>query len=249
MSAWETNKVRSMNCEEFLGLATDLARGGDFPHDAAVHYSECQSCAARFSEQRELTDLLSSLARAHESLEAPMKVEAQLVSAFREQSRKQSTVPWPAVAASVIVVVLAISVYRNRTETVHTQTPKTPAVAVKPSGSGASPCCVVEFRELPAKPPANARQRRKRAATAKFVTAKRNNSGEREREITTEFFPLPYGNPLEPITSAQIVRIRLPRSAMKAVGLPVNENRIAGEVDADVMIGDDMAVRAIRFVK
>ncbi|HKA20051.1 MAG TPA: hypothetical protein VKN18_17310 [Blastocatellia bacterium] len=68
-------------------------------------------------------------------------------------------------------------------------------------------------------------------------------------EIATEFFPLTFA--AEPISSegGHLVRVTIPRSALVAMGLPMNVDRATEHVRADVFIGDDGLARAIRFIQ
>lgn len=63
----------------------------------------------------------------------------------------------------------------------------------------------------------------------------------------TEFIPIMYDP--EPIERGQIVRIRLPRSALATFGIPMNEDRAEEAIRADVLLGEDGLARAVRFVK
>lgn len=68
-------------------------------------------------------------------------------------------------------------------------------------------------------------------------------------EIATDFFPLTFA--AEATTSSEgghLVRVTIPRSALVAMGLPMNVYRSAEHVRADVVIGDDGLARAIRFI-
>jgi hypothetical protein len=47
----------------------------------------------------------------------------------------------------------------------------------------------------------------------------------------------------------QLVRVRLPRSALQTFGLPVNMERFREPVQADVLIGEDGRALAVRFVR
>jgi hypothetical protein len=71
----------------------------------------------------------------------------------------------------------------------------------------------------------------------------------RPAEIATEFIPMFYGQGLSPTESARLVRVRLPRSALASFGLPLAEDRRAGRIEADVILGEDGVARAIRFVR
>jgi hypothetical protein len=73
-------------------------------------------------------------------------------------------------------------------------------------------------------------------------------------EVTTAFLPLAYSN--VPYTDAQLVRIDVPREALRNFGLAPSDipfdqmppNRPATIV-ADVLVGEDGLARAVRFVR
>jgi len=69
-------------------------------------------------------------------------------------------------------------------------------------------------------------------------------------EVATAFLPLVYGN--VPVTDAQLVRLEVPRSALRSFGLlgiePADESSSATVV-ADVVVGEDGLARAVRFVR
>ena len=64
---------------------------------------------------------------------------------------------------------------------------------------------------------------------------------------TTAFYALP--NAGDPLEFGAVVRVRLPRSALRLAGLPVNEERLAERIQADVLLGQDGTARAVRFVQ
>jgi len=66
------------------------------------------------------------------------------------------------------------------------------------------------------------------------------------REIVTEFYPLMEDPP--PFERGELLRVSLPASAMRSVGLPVREERLDDRVQADVLVGQEGLARAIRFV-
>lgn len=67
------------------------------------------------------------------------------------------------------------------------------------------------------------------------------------QEVYTEFFPLEEG-PIS-IDRGSVVRVRVPRSAMFRVGLPVNMNRLNDSIQADLVLSEDGIARAVRFVQ
>jgi hypothetical protein len=97
------------------------------------------------------------------------------------------------------------------------------------------------YREM-RKPPA----RTLRAAHRKPARPKSPPVGE-SREVVTEFIPVIYDP--EPVEHGRMVRVRLPRSALAAFGLPMNEQRSEETIQADVVLGEDGLARAVRFVK
>jgi hypothetical protein len=70
-----------------------------------------------------------------------------------------------------------------------------------------------------------------------------------EPEIATAFLPLTIVLNDDAQESGQIIRMQAPRSALLALGLPVQDERSEDMVKADVIIGDDGLARAIRFVR
>jgi hypothetical protein len=65
-------------------------------------------------------------------------------------------------------------------------------------------------------------------------------------EVVTPFFPLMASAP--PLESALLVRMTVPASAMRNLGLPVGDDHLSDAVLADVLVGQDDLARAIRFV-
>jgi len=66
------------------------------------------------------------------------------------------------------------------------------------------------------------------------------------REVVTEFYPLMDDPP--PFERGELLRVNLPASAMRGVGLPVSEEHLDDVVQADVLVGQEGLARAIRFV-
>jgi hypothetical protein len=82
---------------------------------------------------------------------------------------------------------------------------------------------------------------------AKPVIRKAVHRNPQPREVVTEFFPLIEDAP--PFERGELLRVSLPASAMRGVGLPVNEDRLTDMVQADVLVGQEGLARAIRFVR
>lgn len=91
------------------------------------------------------------------------------------------------------------------------------------------------------------------AAVNTSDTVKRRTANRRPRatvtETVTDYYPLTALADSAMPQGGQVVRVRLPRSALSALGLPMNVERAGEQVQADVVIGDDGLAHAIRFVQ
>lgn len=172
------------------------------------------------SPDEDVLAALKALAEADGEKEAPAEVEARLKFAFRRKKRRPVW-PWALAAAAAIVVM--IGSYYLRPQRIETS----PVVAVeKPK--------VVE--PLP------------RVEVAREVPVVRTvPRRQRPREIMTEFFPLMDVPP--PLDRAQLVRVNVPASAMRTVGIPVRDDRLMDRVQADVLVSEEGLATAVRFVK
>ncbi|MBV8856039.1 MAG: hypothetical protein JOZ02_03670 [Acidobacteria bacterium] len=84
-----------MNCLEFESQLEVLARGAlaDARTRAAAeaHGASCEACAARLADERSLSSGLRALAAGMKTAEAPARVEAALVAAFRARAAAQES--------------------------------------------------------------------------------------------------------------------------------------------------------------
>lgn len=84
-----------------------------------------------------------------------------------------------------------------------------------------------------------------RVQTASQKIGKQKNLPARKNEAATEFIALSY---LPATESGQIVRVKVPRSMMVSLGVTTNAENTNELVNAEVVVGDDGAARAIRFL-
>ncbi len=253
-----------MNCETFETLITDLARqhtGEGNAHEAALdHVKSCARCAARLAGERALTGLLARAAA--EPCRAPSQVETALLAAYRarkvklpgEADHNRPPRVLPAVAWGIAAVLVLGLLGATAFKLFHFPTtggsslagpateklsPAHPAqTGSQAEGAAAAPEMFPDEKtprtELVAR-----RVGPRRAAPPKKPTPV---------EIATDFIPLTPDAGLAAVESGQLVRVLLPRSAMAACGLPVNQERADQPVAAQVLIGQDGVARAIRFL-
>jgi len=96
-----------MNCLEFESQVEILARGtladARTRTAAEAHGETCQTCAARLADERALSVGLRALAAGMKGAEAPPRVEAALLAAFRTRAATVNEESSEAVAASNVV--------------------------------------------------------------------------------------------------------------------------------------------------
>jgi hypothetical protein len=165
---------------------------------------------------------LGALREADEGQEAGPAVEARLMDAFRKhRSRRvwKNVMAWTAAAAAGVVLFATV----DRPKPMVFRPPE-PVAITRP-----------EPAPQPAAVPATPSPRRVKRRPQTPL-----------REIDTEFFPLLDVQP--PFERGELVRIEVPASAMRDVGLPVSQDHLADLVQADVLVGQEGLARAIRFV-
>jgi len=170
-------------------------------------------------KDEEILAALRALAEADANESAPPVVEARLIDMFRLKNRHVSWPWWIAVAAAVVIMSGAWYFYPR-------QIARAPQAAIRQPIKVAADFVDV----VPAQRPV-ARTERRRIP----------------REVVTEFFPLMDAPP--PLDRAELVRVNVPASAMRMVGLPVREDRLDDRVQADVVVSEEGMAAAIRFVK
>jgi hypothetical protein len=172
--------------------------------------------------------LLGLLAERDRELEAPPQLEARLILAFRARKRRRrvAQVGVVCVVASFAIAILLTSKWMR---------PVVPQIAFAPPGLPA-----MEFTlSHPIKVQAESSTPPKQPLRIMAKTAL-------PREVVTEFFPLVEVAP--PFERGQIWRLEVPASTMRTVGLPVREEDLADRIQADVLVGEEGMLRAIRFV-
>jgi len=233
-----------MNCEEF-----DLAGAGFTLEDAATrqaaleHVSHCSRCAALQESWQAARVELGVLASETRQAEAPARVEMRLRQEFRTKyrtapaRRAAALAAWMLATAALLFCVVSVRNWRHggQTETANrqrqpTQSTLRPAkeitapVAEPGDGRPSSAALVVSDRSA------------KRVSRQKFAAD--NDTG--------EFTWLPGSVPME-LEEAAIVRVRMQRGALGALGLPVNEERAGEWIQVDMLVGNDGLPQAVKL--
>ncbi len=271
-----------MNCQNFESIVNELARQqmleANVREQALAHTSQCGGCALRLEGERALTQKLRALTIEMNEVEAPARIEMELLAAFREHKftkPRRSAIHdwryWATAAAAVLLIVIGIATIRPRPAPVASQSPYVPtfapAIANTITSAEKTPT-VVEPKPLALPKPGTTLASRKPRRHANSRSGRANSADSRSEgdalaaesdatiaandsgnEIATDFFPLDYTSPMNLQDGGQIMRVELPRSALAGFGLPFNMERVNERVTADVLVGPDGQARAIRFVQ
>jgi hypothetical protein len=209
-------------------------------------------------DEEMLTRGLKALAAEMESVAAPESVELKVLEAFRKQNlvtpivakRWNSRYWFAAAIAAMLLIAISVVAYRlnyrvdnNRKLAKQEQPQSRRELIVEPVKQEQ----VAGVQEPEQKSSAQApKPRRVRHAN---VRRPENVQLANHAEIATDFIPLSSMPAVSLQDGGQIVRVKLPRSALANFGLPVNMDRYNEKVKADVLIGVDGLAHAIRFVQ
>ncbi|MGA2196348.1 MAG: hypothetical protein ABSH40_13865 [Bryobacteraceae bacterium] len=216
-----------MTCVEFWN---HLREGGLEASAGSGHLAECAACAARWNRQQALEAGLRLVSAGMRGEEAPPRVEAGLVAAFRAQAgfkRRQASRQswrsyswWPPVltwASAAATVVLAMVL-------MHGSRPVPAPIAPMSAPNRIAPAAV-ESADVAA-----------------------DRVDEDSYGADSDFIPVPNAARIEPNEDVHLVRVEATRSAMMALGIVVGAENASDTVVADVVLGSDGMARAVRLV-
>ncbi len=214
-----------------------------------------------------LNDALHALAETNAQHEAAPRVEASLLTAFRQQHaeekvsfasqpvpRSLQSLVWSSLFARGSYALTAAALlfigfaWWNWRAIEVTPVPKQEFATSSPTPTPLA----TPLNELA--PIENIEPQRTQFASfrkPRRLTPKTNQASKQppavEEEIATEFFPLVNENALP--ERGQLRRVQVPRSTLINFGLPVNAERLEFPINADLLVGEDGGARAIRFVQ
>jgi len=193
-----------MTCQEFWDEMPELQAEAE----RVDHALNCPACAGLLADQAGLVTGLRRMAQ--DGGEAPPRVEARLVSAFRAQAgltpakpvRARTAAWWAWVPAAAVLVAVALFLARGRQPE---PLPQPDVATVETAGE--------------------------------------------EPVADSDFIPLPYATDSAPGEESDLVRLKVPRSALIALGLPVAMDGGTGPVEAVVAVNADGVMEGVRLVQ
>lgn len=211
-----------MTCEEFEAFGLDAERDASLTeaqrNGAEAHAVSCPRCAALLSSWEAIRFELRSLAQLTAAADAPARVEMRLRQQFRTQYRAPKVRRTAVVAAWGLA---AAAVLVGAVSWVKWQSNQHKDVAHNSNIPVAS-------QDLPEQ---NA------ATDSQSLTA--------ENDLN-DFTLLPGILPAD-TEDAAILRVRMQRGALGALGLPVNEDRAGDWIQVDLLVGNDGLPQAVRL--
>jgi hypothetical protein len=234
-----------MNCEEFEMIGLDAERDATLSEAARAaareHSSTCSQCAALQDSWHAAGVELRAFAEDTAMAQAPARVEMRLRQEFRTQHvtlrvrRTAVAVGWALAAAAVLAGVVS---WHNWRRTPREEASKH-AVSM-PSAPEQNPANSSENLSAAAKAGGTPAEPKKISKNLPPVAANDEDGG--------RFTLLPGSLPAEAEESA-IVRVRMQRGALGALGLPVNEERAGEWIQVDLLVGNDGLPQAVRLAR
>ncbi len=197
--------------------------------------------------EKQALQILRSLAEHDGGCEASPDLEARLRREFRRHQTKRARrrrALWAGtttVAASLIIV--AVLVPRRVPIVVPQAAPQATTSSKNERPLRAAHAVSSSTARRATKLVSSIVQPSTKASPAKAARAPKAQTA----ETVTDFFPLLY--PAPPFERGEILRVNLPASVMRTVGLPVREEHLGDRVQADILVGEEGLPRAIRFVR
>jgi hypothetical protein len=232
-----------MKCEDFEDLALDRPRSFsavrvdacavevDAVQAAVVqHAASCPRCAALQDSWQEARVYLRAVGASSEDASAPPRVEMRLLQEFRIRNRKRrvniaaAVLAWSLASAGLIVGGVSWWNWREAGK-------QSPAFSVSNAGDSADATQGLSALDESAS----------------------DGFGSGSTEVATlvvandadQFVLLP-GSVQQESGDASVVRVRLQRGALGALGLPVNEERATEWIQVDLFVGEDGQPQAVR---
>jgi hypothetical protein len=179
-----------------------------------------------YEEETKIRGLLRAAA-ATDGMATPDRVERMLVERMRVARRRAAAGRVVSAGAIAATVLFGLGLLRDR---------EAPAPVAAIATAPAAPA-VERVHAAPVVEPAKPARRR------------RANRERAPRMEQAEFIPVGAWQAIEPMERGSIVRVRLSKSTLPALGIPVSPEVWNETVPADVVLGEDGTMRAVRFVR
>jgi hypothetical protein len=227
--------MREMTCREFDEVVHGFVRmellDVQVREAALEHAAHCELCSERMKDASALAEASELVGQSASGEQAPPRVEASLLAAFRNHHRRASWrrgLQWSSVgaAAAVLLVFLWTMSGRSRGQT-------SPSQKKDVSSQSGMP--------LEAKTPATSNEDAADLGMA--------DSTATETYAASDFVPVPFTSAMTPDDPGMVVRVQLTRSSLAQLGYPVAETPDEDLILADVLVGEDGWPRGVKLIQ
>jgi hypothetical protein len=255
------SEVWIMTCDEcdwVLLNSSDAASGNGWMLRESVmnlarsHVKNCPACAAKMSEAAKLNEAIEQLRVFTRQLEAPAALEANLVAAFRQETKRRfpataRAFPWKLgwALAAVFLLTPAGSILYSTLRSSSQIAVRTDRKHVEHQSENRS------LVNLPGTSERALAETYQTGARSVSVSAKNNTKyrGKRTPAPSTSRSSVPVSDELSLNGGGSIIRVTLPLSSLAAMGIPVHSDISDPRVMTDVVMDPFGAVMGIRLVE
>jgi hypothetical protein len=220
-----------MTCEDFEAIGLDAERDATLSEVQRVaareHASTCSRCASLEDSWQAAGVELRAFAEDTATAQAPARVEMRLRQEFRtrhvtlKMRRTAVVAAWALTAAAVLIGAVGWWNWRNSPHS---------AANVPANNSNAA---------------TNHEATAQGAVVVQQPDATESGTLMTDNELS-DFTLLPGALPVDTIDAA-ILRVRMQRGTLGALGFPVNEERVGEWIQVDLLVGDDGLPQAVRL--
>jgi anti-sigma factor RsiW len=227
-------RKQEMKCEEFESIGLDAERDSSLSEAeraaAREHAATCSHCAALQDSWEVAGVELRAFAEDTAMAQAPARVEMRLRQEFRTQHvtlkvrRTAVITAWALATAAVLVGAVSWVNWRKSGANVAANHSTTSPNVANSEGKNAN-------------------------GTANNATAQSDSEDAETLMADNELsgFTLLPGTSAADTADAAILRVRMQRSSLGALGLPVNEERAGEWIQVDLLVGNDGLPQAVRL--
>lgn len=229
--------MTTMTCKEFEERVHDFVRMDllDVTEREAMleHTAGCALCSERMAAAIALAEAAQLVGESARNEQAPLRVEAAVLAAFREHQQRASwrrAFEWVGVGAAAAVLLAFLWTM----------------------GVGRSQQATPVQKKEPVSQPNVPLDASVTLGTASSVsagqTAEQASAEESASYAASDFVPVPYAGSITADDPGMIVRVELTRASLAQLGYPVAEAQSEDLISADILVGEDGWPRGVKLI-
>jgi hypothetical protein len=204
--------------------------------EAAIeHAGRCRKCGELLVEAGLLAEVTEASGAKVREFQTPPRVEAALLSAFRNQRRQaimSRTMQWVSAGAAAAVLALVLWTSSGRSKDMTSPAPRKDVATESKQPLDASAQGLSQANDG--------------TQGTELVVA---NAGNDETYSMADFVPVPFSDEIGPADSGTVVRVQLTRSSLAQLGYPEVDTPDGELIRADVLVGEDGWPRGVKLAQ